>query len=128
MVAQIIWVGLAIGGLTLSMQAWALDQQRDNWQTMVFSVLVFAQLFNSLAIRSERLSLFTIGLSGNPALTVAVLATIAAQLLVIYVPFLNGVFHTAPLSAAELALCFALGATVLFAIELEKLVRRRQSS
>ena len=124
MVTHIFWVGLTIGGLTLATQAFALSHEIPQWQTMVFTVLVFAQLFHSLAIRSERYSLLSIGLFTNPALIVAVLATIAAQLLVIYVPALNVIFHTMPLSAMELAACFAIGAIVLVVVETEKKLRR----
>ena len=47
-----------------------------------------------------------------------------AQLAVIYVPALNEIFHTAPLTAVELGICFATGAVVLVLVEMEKLVRR----
>ena len=124
MVTHIFWVGLTIGGLTLATQAFALSHEIPQWQTMVFTVLVFAQLFHSLAIRSERYSLLSIGVFTNPALIVAVLATVAAQLLVIYVPALNVIFHTMPLSAMELAACFAIGAIVLVVVETEKKLRR----
>jgi Ca2+-transporting ATPase len=44
---------------------------------------------------------------------------------VIYVPWLNPIFHTAPLSAAELALCLAMAAGVPLAVEAEKWLVRR---
>jgi len=124
MVTHIFWVGLAIGALTLGTQAWAIGNGIAHWQTMVFTVLVFAQLFNSLAIRSERHSLISIGLFSNPALIVAVIGTMAAQLVVIYTPALNDIFQTAPLTAIELGICFGAGAAVFVLIELEKLIRR----
>jgi Ca2+-transporting ATPase len=126
MIAHIFWVGLAIGGLTLGMQAWALERDAAHWQTMVFTVLVVSQLFHSLAIRSERDSLFSIGLFSNPALLLAIVGTIAAQLLVIYVPALNVVFKTSPLSLGELGACFGLGAVVLLLVELDKGIRRNR--
>jgi Ca2+-transporting ATPase len=124
MVAHIFWIGLAIGGLTLGIQAWAIARDAAHWQTMVFTVLVVSQLFHSMAIRSERESLFAIGLFSNPALLLAIMGTIAAQLLVIYLPPLNAIFGTAPLSAMELGVCFGLGAVVLLLVEVDKLFRR----
>ncbi|HID68034.1 MAG TPA: cation-translocating P-type ATPase, partial [Roseibacterium sp.] len=56
---HMIWVGLLIGGLTLMSQAWAIDSGANNWQTIVFTVLILSQLAQVLAIRSERDSLFT---------------------------------------------------------------------
>jgi Ca2+-transporting ATPase len=125
MAGHILWVGLLIGGLTLATQAWTWMRGQAEWQTMVFTVLVVAQLFHCLAIRSERYSLFGIGLFTNPALVVAIVVTVLAQLAVIYLPPLNAVFRTVPLSAAQLAACFAIGSIVLVAVELEKFVRRR---
>jgi Ca2+-transporting ATPase len=92
---------------------------------MVFTVLVLAQLFHCLAIRSERFSLFSIGLFSNPALIVAMLITALAQVAVIYLPPLNAVFRTVPLSLAQLGACVAVGSIVLVAVELEKFLRRR---
>ena len=127
MAAHILWVGLLIGGLTLATQAWAWNSGLDEWQTMVFTVLVVAQLFHSLAIRSERYSLWSIGVFSNPALVIAIAVTVLAQMAVIYLPFFNTVFQTVPLSAMQLAACFAIGSIVLIAVELEKFVRRRTS-
>jgi Ca2+-transporting ATPase len=125
MVNHILGVGIAIAGITLVTQAWALRADLPEWQTMVFTVLVFAQLFHSLAIRSERYSLLSIGLFSNPMLLFAVCVTVAAQLMVIYVPALNAIFHTAPLSLNQLAICFGAGAVILLIVEIEKLVRRQ---
>jgi Ca2+-transporting ATPase len=125
MAGHILWVGLLIGGLTLATQAWTWSQGQAEWQTMVFTVLVVAQLFHCLAIRSERFSLLGIGLFSNPALVMAIVITVAAQIAVIYLPFFNTVFRTAPLSAAQLAACFAIGSVVLVAVEVEKYLRRR---
>jgi Ca2+-transporting ATPase len=125
MAAHILWVGLLIGALTLATQAWTWSRDQAEWQTMVFTVLVFAQLFHCLGIRSERFSLFSIGLFSNPALVVALLVTALAQVAVIYLPPLNAVFRTMPLSASQLGACLAIGSIVLVAVELEKFARRR---
>jgi len=122
---HILWIGLLIGGLSLGAQAWALHDGNAHWQTMVFTVLTFAQLCHVLVIRSERQSLFTIGLFTNQALLGAVLLTVGLQLLVIYVPVLQRVFHTAPLSAGELLACIVLATLVIPAVELEKWLMRR---
>ena len=91
---------------------------------MVFTVLALSQLGLALAVRSERDSLFTQGPGSNPWLAGAVALTLGLQLAVVYVPWLNGIFHTQPLSAAELALCFALSSVVFVGVELEKALVR----
>jgi P-type Ca2+ transporter type 2C len=91
---------------------------------MVFTVLSLSQLGIALAVRSERESLFTLGLGSNLPLAGAVALTVILQLAVIYVPWLNGIFHTQALSAEELALCLALSSVVFLAVETEKLLVR----
>lgn len=122
---HILLVGLLIGALSLGVQIWALQQALPHWQTMVFTVLTFCQLAHVLVIRNDRDSLFTSGLLQNPALIGAVLLTVSLQLAVIYLPLLNGVFHTAPLSLQELGICLALPLVVVLAVEFEKWLLRR---
>ena len=126
---QILWVGLLIGAVSLFAQQWALTHGAHA-QSMVFTVLTLSQLFLALAMRSESETLLAAGLAGNTALTATVLVTIALQLATLYVPALNGLFHTAPLGAGELALCFGLGLTPFAGMELQKvwLARRRQAA
>jgi len=124
---HIIWVGFLIGSASLATEAWALHNELPHWQTIVFTTIVIFQLFHCLAIRSERYSLFELGLGSNLPLILAIMITILAQLAVIYVPAMNAVFKTQPLTANELAVCFAVGSTVFFAVEIEKLIRRRRA-
>jgi Ca2+-transporting ATPase len=122
---HMIWVGLLIGGLSLGAQAWAYHAGSDNWQTVVFTVLTFSQLVHALVIRSERESLFTLGLFSNLSLLGTVILTVGLQLMVIYVPFFNHIFHTTPLSQSELLVCFVLPLFVFVAVEMEKWLVRQ---
>ena len=122
---HVLAIGLLLAGLCLGVQAWALAVGDAHWQTMVFTVLTLGQMAHVLAIRSETTPLWRLGLRSNLPLTLAVLLTFALQLATIYLPFLNPVFHTQPLTAAELALCIALAAMVWVAVEAEKAWRRR---
>ncbi|MCM2328651.1 MAG: cation-translocating P-type ATPase, partial [Lysobacter sp.] len=121
---HIVWVGLLLGGVCVGTQAWAHASGVAHWQTMVFTVLALSQLGHVLAIRSERESLFSLGVFSNLPLAATVGFTVALQLAVIYVPWLNGIFHTQPLSARELALCFALSSVVFVGVEIEKAMIR----
>jgi Ca2+-transporting ATPase len=55
----------------------------------------------------------------------AVLLTFALQMATIYVPFLNPIFKTQPLSLPELALCLAAAGVVWLVVEVEKAWGRR---
>lgn len=125
---HIIWVGFMIGSFTLATEAWALHYELPHWQTIVFTTIVIFQLFHCLAIRSERYSLFQIGLCTNRPLILAIAITLLAQLAVIYVPALNVFFKTQMLSINELLTCFAAGSTVFFAVEIEKYFIRQRAS
>ncbi|MDO8282944.1 MAG: cation-translocating P-type ATPase [Thermodesulfovibrionia bacterium] len=120
-----IWVGLLMGGVVLFVQAWSINTGHAHWQTMVFTVLCLTQLGHVLAIRSEKQSLFTIGLFTNKFLLGAVVLTFILQMATIYVPAFNSVFKTEPLTLSELALTLALSSIVFIAVEIEKWWKRR---
>jgi Ca2+-transporting ATPase len=122
---HILWVGLLMGGISLLTQAWSIHTGSAHWQSMVFTVLTLSQLGHVLAIRSERESLFTQGVFSNRPLIAATLLTIGLQMAVLYVPWLNPIFKTEPLSAGELALCLVLSSVVFIAVEIEKALARR---
>lgn len=123
---HILWVGLLLGGLCLLVQAWALSTGHAHWQTMVFTVLTLGQMAHVLAIRSETESLWRLGLGSNRPLLGAVLLTFMLQMAVVYVPVLNPIFKTQPLSLAELLICLAASAMVFIAVEIEKSWLRRR--
>ncbi len=123
---HVVWVGLLMAGVTLATQAWAYHAGSAHWQTMAFTVLALSQMGHVLAIRSERESLFRIGIGSNPWLLAAVALTVVLQLGTLYLPGASRVFKTQPLSARELLICLALSAVVFLAVEAEKwLIRRR---
>lgn len=119
-----IWVGLLMAGIVLFVQAWSIKTEHAHWQTMVFTVLCLTQLGHVLAIRTERESLFKIGLFSNKPLLGAVILSLLLQMLTIYVPVLNPIFKTEPLTLSELVFTLGLSSVVFFAVEVEKLFRR----
>ncbi len=122
---HMLWVGLLMAGVSLVAQAWAYHTGSAHWQSMVFTVLTLAQMGHVLAIRSERDSLFTLGLFSNVPLLGAVLLTFGLQMAILYVHPLQMVFRTAPLSAEELLICFGLSTVVFVSVEIEKWMFRR---
>jgi Ca2+-transporting ATPase len=117
---HLLWVGVLMAAVSLLTQSWAWRGGNPHWQSMVFTVLTLSQMGHVLAIRSERESLFRLGLLTNRPLLYAVLLTIGLHLAVLYVPALNAIFHTTPLTAAELVFCLTISTVVFFAVEVEK--------
>lgn len=121
-----IWVGLLMAGVVLFVQTWSIRTGHAHWQTMVFTVLCITQLGHVLAIRSEKESLFKIGIFSNNYLLGAVALTFILQMATIYVPALNPVFKTEPLTLNELAFTIVLSSVVFFAVEIEKWWKRKK--
>jgi P-type Ca2+ transporter type 2C len=122
---QAVWVGFLMAVVVLGLQAWAIHLGDTHWQTMVFTTLCMLQLGNVLAIRSDRMSIFKLGFFTNKLLLASVLLTVLLQMAIIYIPAMNHVFKTQPLSAWELLLVFGLSSVVFMAVEIEKFFKRR---
>lgn len=88
-------------------------------------MLTLSQLAQCLAIRSEHGSLFTQGLGSNRPLLLAIAFTFVLQLATIYVPPLNPLFHTQPLSTPELAVTLGMSSVVFCAGEAQKWLIRQ---
>lgn len=95
-------------------------------RAIAFTVLAFTQMFEVMAIHAgDRSSFFRTGFKGNRLLLLAVLSTFLLQLIVVYLPFVQVLFHTNALSFTQMIVCLAAASIVLFAVELEKLIIRR---
>jgi Ca2+-transporting ATPase len=102
------------------------ENYHDNtWNTMVFMFLTLAQMGHALGLRSHRESLFSLKFFSNRLLIGAVVVTVVLQLGAVYLPFFNNLFNTAPLSLEQLAICFVVSTVVFIAVEIEKLLIRR---
>ncbi|MGC9021679.1 MAG: HAD-IC family P-type ATPase, partial [Dissulfurimicrobium sp.] len=121
-----VWVGLLMAFVCLCLQAASIYLSDMHWQTMVFTVLCLSQMGHVLAIRSEWQSLFSQGLCSNLSLAGAVTLTIVLQLATVYVPLLQSVFKTQALGPWELIICLAASSLVFWAVEAEKMLKRRK--
>ncbi|MCX6844750.1 MAG: cation-translocating P-type ATPase [candidate division WOR-3 bacterium] len=121
---HIIWVGFLMAAAALGMGYWAWRNGDPGWRTMVFTTVTLSQLFHTLVIRSFRVSIFHLGFFSNPALAGTILATLALQMAVVYVPFLQGVFKTVAMAPRDLLISLLLSFTVFWGVELEKFILR----
>jgi Ca2+-transporting ATPase len=95
-------------------------------QTMAFTTLVFFSLFTAFNARSDVRSAF-VGLFSNKWLWGAVVLSLVLQAAVIYIPFLQQAFSTMSLSAGDWLRCAAVGSSVLWLRELNKVITRVKS-
>jgi Ca2+-transporting ATPase len=112
--------GTFIGIIALAVGMWYFHAENPKWQTMIFTVLAVAQIFQALASRSLTVSFFKTGFSGNSILQGMILSVIILQLIAVYLPSVSYFFHTEALSVTDLAVCVVAGMAVLFCIEIQK--------
>jgi len=117
---KITWTGIFMAGLVLAGQGWALHTGSEHWRTLVFTSLCFSQLAYVLAIRSEHQSLFVLGLWSNRPLLATVVLTVALQIALVYLPILQPIFKTSPLTPLEMTVAIATAIVIVAAVELEK--------
>ena len=97
-------------------------------ETMAFLTLSLAELFRAYTVRSERASLFTIGVFSNKYMQAAVALSIVLLLLVANVPFLQPIFNTHFLSGTEWLVVVSLALIPAVAEEITKFFLRRRYS
>jgi Ca2+-transporting ATPase len=124
---QTVWVGIAIGALALGAGFWYYIQGLAQWQSVMFSALAVLQVFQALATRSNRESLFSIGVFSNRGMWAVIGLLVVLQALVLYTP-LAGLLGLLPLTAGDLLFCLALGLLLFALIEAEKWVLRGRAA
>jgi Ca2+-transporting ATPase len=83
-------------------------------------------MFNALACRSEKQSIFSIGFFSNKMFNMAVGGSIVAQMAVVYIPFFQSIFQTESLTLHELIKVILVTSTVFWVDELKKLLRSKR--
>jgi Ca2+-transporting ATPase len=94
-------------------------------ETMAFVTLSLCELFRAYTVRSERASLFQIGIFSNHYMQYAVGLSIVLLLLVCSVPFLQPIFNTHFLNGREWVLVVGLALIPAIAEEITKFFLRR---
>jgi magnesium-transporting ATPase (P-type) len=93
--------------------------------TMTQTGIVTGQVGASLAMRTERQSVFSVGLFSNRFLIVAIAIEMLLALLLIYVPGLNAAFHQSPIGPWHWLVLLTFAPLVFGMEELRKAVFRR---
>jgi len=94
-------------------------------ETMAFVTLSLCELFRAYTVRSERASLFSIGIFSNRYMQYAVGLSIALLVLVCTVPFLQPIFNTHVLNLREWSVVLGLAILPAIAEEITKFFLRK---
>jgi len=117
---------IALGAFVFAL--YGFKQDLDQSRTVAFTVMVLVQLVHAFNCRSDRYSVFALGLGTNRALVWAVALSAGVQVAVLTVPAAARVFKAAPLPLEDWALMAAVGVLPLVIVELMKLVRAKGTS
>ena len=136
---SMVWLGLIQSAATMFAFFWLY--WRTGWRpgmvmvasgtiyvlatTMNHGAVVTTQIGNAFAQRTNRESVFRVGLFSNKFLMWGILVELCVFSLLIYVPSLARVFHHAPLGVAEWLFLFSLVPTLFIADEIRKYFVRR---
>jgi Ca2+-transporting ATPase len=119
--------GLIIGLLTLgafAIEYYVLGGSVERARVMAFSTTIFAQNVHAFNVRSNRYSVFELGIFSNPWLVVAFCTVILSELAIIYLPIFQPVFKTMPLTLSDWGIVVGLGLMPLVIVELIKLANK----
>ena len=97
-------------------------------ETMAFITLSLCELFRAYTVRSERASVFRLGVFSNKYMQYAVGLSIALLLLVVNVPFFQEIFNTHFLNVREWLTILGLAIIPAIAEELTKLYLRKREA
>jgi len=125
-----MWVGVIIQTIAITavtLGAYYLGLYLDGnhiefAETMAFVTLSLSELLRAYTARSEYYPLAKIGFFTNKWMNIAILASTALVLMVVYIPFFNNVFDTLPLSGSQWVVILPLLAIPSIAAEVTKMI------
>ena len=121
---------IAITAITLVAYRIGLDThpgEPEIAETMAFVALSFSELLRAFTARSETYPILKVGLFKNRAMNWAVVSSLILLLAVVYIPFLQPIFNTAPLTWAQWEYLLPLLLIPALAAELTKVFLSRRT-
>ena len=92
----------------------------------VMALMVFIQNIHVFNCRSEKQSAFNIPLKSNILILIAFVSSVVLQIIVMEVPFLSMFLQTTSIPLAHLGYLFLIATSLLFAMELYKMIKFRK--
>lgn len=118
-------LAITIGILLIYQYSIEQDCSLSKTRTMVFSTLVFANIFLTLVNRSFYYSIFTTIQYKNKLVWGIVLTTVILLISLIYIPFLAEFFEFKSIDINTLVICFVVGGISVLWFEILKFFRRQ---
>ncbi|UCN00883.1 cation-transporting P-type ATPase [Sulfurimonas sp. SWIR-19] len=128
MLIRIFLVGIMLLGGSFGLFEFSLTHGASLEEARTVAVNVFAvgESFYLLDSRSLRFSAFQLGLFKNPWIWIGIFCMIGASVALTYLPVMNKMFHTAPISLSDWLNIFAVGVLIYVIVSVEKMIRQRK--
>jgi magnesium-transporting ATPase (P-type) len=119
-------LAIAVSTLGYFLVKTASGMPLEQARTATFTLLAVCTWFNVLSCRSETRSALSLDILRNPWLLGGLLVSNLLQVLVVFLPVMNRVFHTVPLPLSEVVTIGLAGSLVLWVEEGRKYWLRRR--
>ncbi len=129
MVLRILIVGAVLYAIAFAIYEWQISDPNTSLaaaQTATANAIVFGQIFLLFNCRSQRYTMFKLGVFSNPWLLLGVVLMVLAQLLFTYAPVMNRIFSTDGIRLNDWAVI--IGTSVAFYLVVEVIKRRLRLS
>jgi Ca2+-transporting ATPase len=93
--------------------------------TVVTAVFIIGETFYLLNCRSLTRSMLSVGLFSNPWIWIGIAAMVGLQLAFTYVPFMNALFHSAPIGLGAWIRVLGAGLVIYLVVGIEKWIASR---
>lgn len=128
MLWRIAFVSVLFACATFAIFAYAQNRNMplEVGHTLVVNVIVVLEIFYLFSVRYVHGTSLTLrGVVGTPLVLLGIVVATLAQFALTYVPFMNRIFGTMPVSVADGFLVVCIGILFMLIVELEKLISRK---
>ncbi len=127
LVGRIVSVGAILLAGAFGLFEWELRQGRgvDEARTAAVAVFIVVQTLYLFNCRSLTQSVLRVGPLSNPWALLGSAGMLLLQIGFTYLPFMNALFHSAPMPLVSWVCVFSVGLTAFLAVGLEKWLRHR---
>lgn len=121
---QMAYVSVLMALIALWAYDWLLGRGVDQVtaSTMMVNIIVISKIFYLFNIRTTKLA-FSKAFFSNPKAFGIIAGMIVLQLILTYVPFMQKLFYTEPLTLLEWAVSIGAGFLILIITECDKIIR-----
>jgi Ca2+-transporting ATPase len=132
---RLMQTGIAVQGIFITIATlgafwygWKYLDNLELGRTLAFTTLITAELLRAHSSRSEKYSLASMGFFSNTYMLSATTFSFVLVLLVLYVPALDVIFKTSPLSATHWGIVIGLGLMPSIASEIMKMFIKKPAT